>query len=258
MNTWMPRVIRKNQETPYFGSLPHPLRPYLWQHSDSSSYGIGAWILHKLPDGLLKAMAHASRSLLIAEKQYFQIETEALGIIFAVTKFHRYLHRRQFILQMDHKPLTIFSSKKGLLVYIPNRLLRWGTILLKYNFKMWFLTSKNICHVDSLSWLIPKNTEIFEDSIIVTLRTNLRNQKQCSQEKSSPSSINSFHGKQSSRKTSHLMRNMSILAIKFFSRPTKNMTFWEVGTIKQRIGELVYIVQGPKNIHKRHMNQLRK
>ena len=35
------------------------------------------------------------------------------------------------------------------------------------------------------------------------------------------------------------------------------MSFWEVGTIKQMIGELVYIVQGPKNTHKRHMNQLR-
>ena len=37
-----------------------------------------------------------------------------------------------------------------------------------------------------------------------------------------------------------------------------NMTFWEVGTVKQRVGELVYIIQGPKNIHKRHLNQLRK
>ena len=37
-----------------------------------------------------------------------------------------------------------------------------------------------------------------------------------------------------------------------------NITLCEVGTIKQRIGELVYIVQGPKNTHKRHMNQLRK
>ena len=32
----------------------------------------------------------------------------------------------------------------------------------------------------------------------------------------------------------------------FFKSLHKNMTFWEVGTIKQRIGELVYIVQGPK------------
>ena len=65
--------------------------------------------------------------------------------------------------------------------------------------------------------------EVFEDSIIASLRTNLRNQKQCSQEKSSPSSINSFHCKQSSRKPSHPIRNISIQAIKFFSRPTKTL-----------------------------------
>ena len=120
-------------------------------------------------------MAHASRSLLPAEKQYSQIEKEALGIIFAVTKFHRYLHGRRFIVQTDHKPLiTIFESKKGLSVYTANRLLHWGTILLNYNFKIEFLTSKNICHADRLSRLIPKNTEVFEDSIIATLRTNCK------------------------------------------------------------------------------------
>ena len=123
-------------------------------------------------------------TLLPSEKQYSQIEKEALGIIFAVTKFHTYLHGRWFILQTDHKPLiTIFGSKKGLPVYTANRLLRWGTILLNYNFKIEFLTSKNISHADSLSRLIPKNTEVFEGSIIAILRTNLRNQKQCSPEK---------------------------------------------------------------------------
>ena len=44
----------------------------------------------------------------------------------------------------------------------------------------------------------------------------------------------------------------------FFKAFKNNMTFRWVGTIKQRIGELVYIVQGQKNTHKRHMNQLRK
>ena len=90
-----------------------------------------------------------------------------------MTKFHRYRHGRQFTLQTDHKPLlSIFGSKKGLPVYTANRLLRWGTILLNYNFKIEYLSSKNICHADSLSRLVPKNTEVFEDSIIATLRTN--------------------------------------------------------------------------------------
>ena len=118
-------------------------------------------------------MVHASRSLLPAEKQYSQIEKEALGIIFAVTKFHKYLHGRCFILQTDHKPLiTIFGPKRGQPVYTANRLLRWWTILLNNNFKIDFLTSKSICKADSLSRLIPQNTEVFEDSIIATLRTN--------------------------------------------------------------------------------------
>ena len=43
-----------------------------------------------------------------------------------------------------------------------------------------------------------------------------------------------------------------------FKAYKNTMTFWEVGTIKQTIGERVYIIQGPKNTQKRHMNQLRK
>ena len=51
--------------------------------SDASSHGIGACILHKMPDGSKKPVAHASRSLLLSEKHYSQIEKEALAIIFA-------------------------------------------------------------------------------------------------------------------------------------------------------------------------------
>ena len=140
--------------------------------SDASSYGIGACILHKMPDGSMKPIAHASRTLLPAEKNYSQIEKEALGIVFAMTKFHRYLHGRHFILQTDHKPLiTIFGSKKGLPTYTANRLQRWGTILLNYDFEMEFLPSKRIGHADGLSRLIPKYTEPLEDTVIASLRS---------------------------------------------------------------------------------------
>ena len=75
-----------------------------------------------MPDGTKKPIAHAFRTLLPAEKHYSQIEKEALGIIFAMTKFHWYLHGRFFTLQTDHKPqITIFESKKGLPIHTANR-----------------------------------------------------------------------------------------------------------------------------------------
>ena len=61
--------------------------------TDASSYGVGACILHKMPDGTKKPIVQAFRT---------QIEKEALEIIFAVKKFHRYLHGRFFTLQTDH------------------------------------------------------------------------------------------------------------------------------------------------------------
>ena len=60
--------------------------------SDASSYGIEASILHKMTDRTTKPIAHASRVLLIPEKNYSQIEKEALGIIFAVSNFNRFIH----------------------------------------------------------------------------------------------------------------------------------------------------------------------
>ena len=98
---------------------------------EASLYGVRACILYKMPDGTNKPITYASRTLLLTERNYLQIEKEALGIIFAVTKFYCYLHGRHFVLQTDHKPLlTIFSSKKGLPTNTANRLLRWGAILL--------------------------------------------------------------------------------------------------------------------------------
>ena len=108
--------------------------------SDASSHSIGACILHKMPDRSKKTSSTRFTFPIALREALLSDRKEALAIIFAVTKFHRYLHGRFFKLQTDHKPLlTIFRLKKGLPVYTANILLRWGTILLNYNFKLEYL-----------------------------------------------------------------------------------------------------------------------
>ena len=103
-----------------------------------------------------------------------KIEKEGLAIIFAIKKFHRYVHGREFILQTDHRPLlAIFDSKKGIPTHTANCLQRWVSILLDYLFKMEFLLSKETAHADGLSRLIPINTELLEETVISSLRSEM-------------------------------------------------------------------------------------
>ena len=109
-------------------------------------------------------------------KRYFysQIEKEGLAIIFAIKKFYKYVHGREFIFQMDHRPqLVIFGSKKAIQTYTANRLQRLATMLLNYSFKMEFLPSKEIAHADGLSRLIPKILEPLEEIVITSLRSEM-------------------------------------------------------------------------------------
>ena len=73
---------------------------------DASSYGIGAILFYVLPDWTEHPGAYASRTLKPSERNYAQLEKEALSLIFGIRKFHRYIYGRSFTLVTDHRPLT--------------------------------------------------------------------------------------------------------------------------------------------------------
>ncbi|XP_055526910.1 uncharacterized protein K02A2.6-like [Wyeomyia smithii] len=139
--------------------------------ADASKTGIGAVALHRFPDGSMKAIAHASRSLTQAEVGYSQVEKEGLALVFGVTKFHRMILGRKFTLQADNQPLMrIFGSKKGIPPHTANRLQRWALTLLCYDFEIEYISTTQFGYADVLSHLIDSHTKSDEDFIIATIQ----------------------------------------------------------------------------------------
>ena len=121
---------------------------------DASAYGIGVVISHIYPNGEERPIAYASRTLSSSEKNYAQLEREALSLIYGIQKFHQYLYGRPFILYTDHMLLmTILNPKKGIPPLSAVRLQRWAVILSAYNYKIVYKFTQSHGNADGLSRL---------------------------------------------------------------------------------------------------------
>ena len=97
--------------------------------SDASSTALGACLMQEY-DGILHPVFYISRKLLPAETRYSTIEREGLAIVWAVTKFSKYLLGAPFTLMIDHAPLAFINDRK----LSNGRITRWSLLLMDYQF----------------------------------------------------------------------------------------------------------------------------
>ena len=110
--------------------LPDISKPFVLR-TDASATALGA-ILLQYHDDLAHPVAYASRKLLEREINYSTIERECLAIIHGVSKFSHYLIGKEFLLEVDHKPLVYLNKSQN----SNSRLMRWSLSLQPYRFRI--------------------------------------------------------------------------------------------------------------------------
>jgi len=106
-------------------------------------------------------VAYASRTLTPAERNYAQLEREALAIVFGVKKFNQYLFGWQFTLVTNHQPLCkLFGHKEGVCPLAAARMQRWSLILSAYCYKIEYIPGSNNKCADCLSRLQHPTTSV--------------------------------------------------------------------------------------------------
>lgn len=94
---------------------------------DASPYGVGALRNHMEPDGREAPICFASKTLISTERNYAQIDKEALAVVYAAKKFNQYVLRREFVIYTDHKPLLELMHHSRLVPQmISPCMLRWS------------------------------------------------------------------------------------------------------------------------------------
>jgi len=125
--------------------LPDLNREFILQ-TDASNQSLGGCLLQEYDD-IKHPVFYASRKLIQKEQNYSVGEREALAIIWAVSKFHRFLYGQHFTLESDHRPLEYLQSS-----HPENpRLMRWSLALQPYRYTVRYIRGSHNIVADYLS-----------------------------------------------------------------------------------------------------------
>lgn len=118
--------------------------------ADSSQSGLGGVLLQQQPDKTWKPISYISRTLTESEKNYSNIEREALAVTWSCDKFKDYIIGKDILIETDHKPLTSILTTKDLNDLTP-RLLRLRLRLMRYSYTVRYTPGKHLNTADCLS-----------------------------------------------------------------------------------------------------------
>ena len=174
--TWGPEQIKAFETAKQQLASPPLLVHYdpekpLVLSCDASPYGLGAVLSHSV-DRVEQPIAFASRTLAPPERNYSQLDKEALAIIFGVKHFHDYVVGRKFTIISDHKPLQyLFNEKKAIPQMTSARVQRWALTLSSYDYNISYKSGKQHCNADMLSRLpiaaAPTEVPVLGDTILL-------------------------------------------------------------------------------------------
>ncbi|XP_065224383.1 uncharacterized protein K02A2.6-like [Planococcus citri] len=149
--------------TPYNRELP------LYLATDASPYGISAVLSHRI-NGDERPIAYASRSLTKAEKNYSQLDREALAVYWGAKKFFYYIYGRPFTFIVDNKPIHhILNPDKELPSFTASRVIRYAVFLSQFNYKIEHRPASQHSNADYLSrFPLPiENTNVVDECYFI-------------------------------------------------------------------------------------------